>query len=118
MSVVFKSYRKEVENATEQAIQRALETVGGMAESDVKVQITKNRSVVTGNLRNSITHQQYDNNTEVVGTNVEYAPYVELGHHTRSGSFVSAKPYMRPAIENNKQKYQKVIQAELAKIGK
>ena len=91
MSVIFKSYRKEVESAMERAVDKALETVGGMAESDVKAQITRNRSVVTGNLRNSITHQREDEKTEVVGTNVEYAPYVELG----TVRMKKAKPYMR-----------------------
>ena len=68
----------------------------------------------TGRLRNSITHQQYDKNTELIGTNVEYAPYVELGHHTSSGKFVAPKPYLRPAAENHGEEYQKVIKACLA----
>lgn len=34
--------------------------------------------VNTGNLRNSMTHD-VSGNTGVIGTNVEYAPYVEFG---------------------------------------
>lgn len=113
MSVVFKSYRRDVENAMEHTKQNLLEKLGGMAESDVKVQITRNRSVRSGTLRNSITHQQYDDNTEVVGTNVEYAPYVELGHHARNGTWVGAKPYLRTALENNRAKYRAIIRSEL-----
>ncbi len=43
--------------------------------------------------------------TVYVGTNVEYAPYVELGT-----SRMGAKPYLRPAVENNKRKIEKAIE--------
>lgn len=52
------------------AKKRALEIMGGKAESYAK-QLCP---VDTGNLRNSITHRQIDENTEIVGTDVEYAP--------------------------------------------
>lgn len=116
MSVVFKSHRAEVESKLEEACEVALEIVGGMAESDVKKRITQNRSIVTGVLRNSITHEPMDSKTEVIGTNVEYAPYVELGHRTRNGGYVNPKPYLEPAISENAGKYQKVIQDVLSKI--
>ena len=65
--------------------------------------------VDTGRLRNSITHQQYDDNTEVVGTNVEYGPYVELGHHSPSGKMVAGKPFLRPAAEGHAAEYAEII---------
>lgn len=111
MSCEFKSYRKEISGAVTDAKARALEIIGGKAESYAK----RNCPVDTGNLRNSITHQQEDENTELIGTNVEYAPYVELGHHTKSGSFVDAKPYLRPAVENHKAEYRRIIRNELSK---
>lgn len=49
---------------------RALEICGGVAESYAKLRCP----VDTGNLRNSITHQQKDETTEVIGSAVEYAP--------------------------------------------
>ena len=52
----------------------------------------------------------YDESTEVIGTNVEYAPYVELGHHTASGSFVAGRPYLRPAAEGHSAEYRAIIQ--------
>ena len=96
MSVTFKSYAKDVLSAEQKAKQMALEIIGGKAESYAK----KLCPVDTGRLRNSITHQQYDENTEVIGTNVEYAPFVELGT-TR----MAARPYLRPAAEGHTAEY-------------
>lgn len=41
-------------------------------------------SVDTGRLRNSISHT-VDGEAAYIGTNVEYAPYVELGARGRQG---------------------------------
>ena len=41
-------------------------------------------SVDTGRLRNSISHT-VDDEAAYIGTNVEYAPYVELGARGRQG---------------------------------
>jgi len=104
MSVTFISHAKEVLSAEAAAKARALEIIGGKAESYAK----KLCPVDTGRLRNSITHQQLDDNTEVIGTNVEYAPYVELG--TRK---MSAKPFLRPAAEGHRAEYIEIIKAVL-----
>lgn len=64
------SNRAEMLAAVNEAKKRALEIMGGKAESYAK-QLCP---VDTENLRNSITHQQLDEDTEIVGTNVEYAP--------------------------------------------
>ncbi len=54
---------------------------------------------LTGTLRRSI-HTEKVSNTEVkVGTNVEYASYQEYGT-----SKMAARPYLRPAFDNNRQK--------------
>ena len=125
MSVKFTSYKKEVMNDIEQRIDRALDICGGVAENHAKVNLTKNRSVITNRLRGSIKHVRADKNTEAVGTNVDYAPYVELGHHQQPGRYVPAikkrlkaswvapKPYLRPAVENHKGEYEKIIANEL-----
>ena len=107
MSVVFKSYAKEALSAEQAARNKALEIIGGKAEGYAK----KLCPVDTGRLRNSITHQQYDPHTEVIGTNVEYAPYVELGHLTSSGKHVPGKPYLRPAAENHAEEYRDIVKA-------
>jgi hypothetical protein len=54
--------------------------------------------VDTGALRSSI-HAEFPKNVlaEVIA-DTNYAMYVEMGHHTRSGSFVAAQPYLQPAV--------------------
>lgn len=108
MATKFTSYKDERLQEIKQRIARALEICGGTGERYAKENLTRNRSVITGNLRNSITHQQINENTEAVGTNVEYAPYVELGtRHSR------AKPYLAPAIQNHTDEYLNIIKSEL-----
>jgi HK97 gp10 family phage protein len=78
----------------------ALGTIGLVAEGYAK----RLCPVDTGRLRGSITHTQMDEDTEVIGTNVEYAPYVELGT-TRT----RAQPYLRPAISDHVDQYARII---------
>lgn len=79
-----------------------------------------------GTLRNSITYGYSENVTESsvvleVGTNVEYGPYVELGHRQQPGRYVPAigkrlvrswvpgKPFLRPAFENHVDEIEKTL---------
>lgn len=55
-------------------IQEALTKCALLVEADAKL----NCPVDTGSLRSSITHNVYKDYAEV-GTNYEYAPYVEFG---------------------------------------
>lgn len=102
----FTSYRVKVEKATAEGIARALEICGGTAEAYA----VKECPIRTGRLSNSITHAQQNDTTEVVGTNVEYAPYVELG--TR---YQSPHPYLAPAVEQHREEYENIIKGELSK---
>ena len=125
MSIKFTSHKSACEAAVDAAISRALEICGGTAEGYAKENLTKNGSVQTGVLRNSITHQRKDKYTMAVGTKVEYAPYVELGHNQQPGRYVPAikkrlvaahvngKPYLRPAVEGHREEYERIIQTEL-----
>lgn len=118
------SHRHTVESDVTKAIHRALEICGGKAETYAK----KLCPVDTGNLRNSITHQREGDDTELIGTSVEYAPYVEIGHHQTPGryvpaigkrlvaSYVPGKPYMAPALQNHVSEYKEVFETELSKI--
>ena len=64
------------QSALERAIHNALEEIGDKAEYYAK-ELTP---VDTGRLRNSITYDvKTDEKAVYVGTNVEYAEYVELG---------------------------------------
>lgn len=111
------------------AVERALEIIGGKAETYAK----QNCPVDTGLLRNSITHavggntpavQAYTaskgggsgsysgtvgkagDQTVYIGSNVEYAADNELHHKTKSG-------FLRNACENHRDEYKEIIKSEL-----
>lgn len=100
---------KIVEEALDRALASALEEVGLAAEGFAKKKLTENHSVDTGRLRNSVTHI-IDMGEEAVyiGTNVEYAPYVELGT-----SHSKEKPYLRPAAQDHETEYRKIFEKHL-----
>ena len=100
MSVIFNSKVPEALSNMNDKRGIALEVIGGRAESYAK-QLCP---VDTGRLRNSITHAQLTEDTEVIGTNVEYAPYVELGTSRQR-----AQPYLRPAAENHVSEYRAIV---------
>ena len=66
--------------------------------------------------------------TLYLGSNVQYAPYVELGHHQQPGryvpaigkrlvnEYVAAKPFLRPAIENYAEQYNQILISALNAI--
>lgn len=129
MNIKFTDNSEEVLAALHEAAERALEKCGLTAEGYAK----KATPVDTGNLRNSISHK-VQKDTMFVGTNVEYAPYVEFGTgkyypggrpdpwvyrdekgnwHRTSG--VKAKPFIKPSVADHKQQYYDIIEQELKK---
>lgn len=80
MSYTYKDNTDEVLSALKMAKKRGLEAIGLVAEGHAK----KETPVNTGRLRNSISHAT-DDEAAYIGTNVEYAPYVELGARGRPG---------------------------------
>lgn len=68
----------EVLAAFENAIDRALDAIGETAVGYAQDVITEAGRVDTGRMRREIG-SDHDNKTVVIGTNVEYAPYHELG---------------------------------------
>lgn len=49
-----------------------------------------------------------------IGTNVEYAPYVEYGHQQYGGGgHVPAKPFIRPAAADHNDEYEKIMRKAL-----
>ena len=129
MNVQFTDNSKEVLEAMQQAAVRALEKCGLTAEGYAK----KLCPVDTGNLRNSITHTvDEEEPAAYIGSNVEYAAYVELG----TGKYVSggrptpwvyqdekgnwhrtngqkSQPYLKPAVADHANTYRKIIEDEL-----
>lgn len=95
----------DVLRALEGKIPVALEACGLQAEGYAKLKCP----VDTGNLRNSLTHTQEGDRTEVIGTNVSYAPYVELGTRRQS-----AQPYLKPAVADHVDEYRQIIEKHLS----
>lgn len=104
----------ELPNLLDKALEKACLIVENSAKQHCPVE--------SGQLRQSITHQ-VENKKGQVGTNVEYAPYIEIGTgiystqgngrqtpwkykdakgewHVTKGS--KAKPFLKPALEQNR----------------
>lgn len=109
---------KLFEKALAEQIEQALIAIGIAAEGNAKREITKrvyntpeskSGYVRTGRLRNSITHaSDAEEKAVIVGSNVEYAPYVELGT-----SKMIARPYLVPAVTQHTDEYKDILTAIL-----
>lgn len=113
MSYTFIDHSPEVLAALELQVKKGLTTCGLVAEGYAKAECP----VDTGNLRNSITHA-VEGNDAYIGTNVEYAVYVEMGTGRRGGwsqdiAGQAAQPYIRPAIENHMSEYEDILENAL-----
>lgn len=118
--VTFTSHKEEAMKAVSEAMARALEICGGKAETYAKQEAPVGTPESTGipgyrggTLRNSITHEQWDEKTEAIGSTVKYAPYVEFGTYKMQ----PPRPFLRKALENHREEYKAVIEREMAKVG-
>ena len=100
MKVDFKDNSEQVLSAMEKAIKNGLEAIGLTAEGHAK----KETPVDTGRLRNSISHVT-DEDAAYIGTNVEYAPYVELGARGRQG-----KHMLQRAATEHSDEYKRLME--------
>ena len=98
----------DVKNALPEVLEKALMEIGIEAEGHAKEIITEKGAVDTGRLRNSITHALDGTKAVHIGTNVEYAPYIEAGT-----SRMKARPFLRPAIEDFKDEYKEILENNL-----
>lgn len=129
MKVDFTDNSKEVLAAMHEAAARALEKCGLVAEG-----YAKNLCPVdTGNLRNSITHTVDEQEpAAIIGTNNEYAAYVELGtgkyaeggrptpwvYQDAKGNWhmthgQRAQPFLKPAVADHAAQYRDILESEL-----
>ena len=100
MNYTYKDNTDEVLAALESAKKRGLEAIGLTAEGHAK----KETPVDTGRLRNSISHAN-DDEAAYIGTNVEYAPYVELGARGRKG-----KHMLQRAATEHTDEYKRIME--------
>lgn len=101
--------------AVKQGIKKAMAEIADQAESNV----ADLAPVDTTRLKTSITGVS-DDDTAYIGTNVEYAPYVEMGHTQTPGRYVPAlgkrlvrdwvapRPFLKPGIMNNMDEYEEI----------
>lgn len=95
----------QVVDGIDSAIGVALEKIGLSAENYA----ARKCPVDTGNLRGSITHEvDAGDNAVYIGTNVEYAPYVELGTSRQK-----AQPFLRPAASEHGAQYRQILKKTL-----
>ena len=102
MKVDYKDNSKQVLSALEKGKRNALTAIGATAETHTKDNITADDLIDTGRLRNSISYT-VDGESAYIGTNVEYAPYLELG--TKK---ITAHHYLKRAVTEHKDEYKKL----------
>ena len=128
------SYVRQVKRATDSAMKRAAHMIGGTIESHAKEycpaiggeepRIGTYRSNNRDKTGKEIepkegvyaekADQDEDNQVSVyVGTNVQYAPYQELGAPNIN---LPARPYLRPAFENHRQEIEQIIQQVFGRL--
>lgn len=90
-------------SALQEQIAQALDAIGLTAEGYARDLCP----VDTGRLQNSISHAR-DDRAAYIGTNVEYAPYIELGT-----SRMKPRPYLRPAATEHSDEYKEIVKAAL-----
>lgn len=135
---ITKNNKDEILAGLEDAVEKSLAMIGIKAEKYAKAlcpvgtpESTGKKGYRGGTLRNSITFK-VDGDTLYVGTNIEYAPYVELGtgpyftpppswetFETSRGTgeghgYVHARPFLRPAIEDHLSLYGRIIKDNLS----
>lgn len=121
-TVQYTSFLGEVKAGMERQAAAALEEIGGKAETYAKLLAPTK----TSRLKNSITHRMLGSRAVIVGTNVEYAPYVELGHAQQPGRYVPAigkrlkkawvngRPFLKPAVEERTDEYKGILEKHLS----
>ena len=115
IEVTLTSNKDEILEALGEQLGKAMIAIGMTAESNAKKEITKavydtpeskSGYVRTGRLRNSISYGVDTSEPAVyIGSNVKYAPYVELGT-----SKMRARPYLKPAVENYAGEYKDLLE--------
>ena len=130
----------EILRGIDDAINDALEAIGMKAETFAAAlaptgtpESTGKRGYRGGTLKQSITHEvNPDEHILSVGSNVEYAPYVELGTGPNfkappeweefnvpgskgiGSGYVRPRPFLRPAMEDHMNHYADIMKAFLS----
>ena len=98
----------EVLKALENAIDRALDSIGETAVGYAQDVITEAGRVDTGTMRGSVD-TDHDERTVVIGTNLEYAPHHELG--TSKG--IKPIHFLKRAATEHTEEYKNLVKDSL-----
>lgn len=101
--IILENNTEYVKNAMNRALAAAMEEIGLAGERFAKDKCP----VDTGRLRNSITHV-HDEGKVYLGTNVEYAPYIEFGTSRQD-----PRPFLTPAATQHTQFYKSILKKHL-----
>ena len=123
----FISHKNEVLSASDELVEKAMIMIGLQMEGYAKEYLTSQDAVDTGRLRGSITFAtetehssgqspaeagdystlgKPEKHTVTVGTNVEYAPYIEFGT-----SKMADRPYLRPTVTDHLDEYKEILES-------
>ena len=116
--IEFTDNSQEVLDAARSQILLALEAIGqeaeGYAKEDCPVGSPESTGIsgyVGGRLRNSIAHAVDESEPAAyIGTNVEYAPYVEYGNYKH---LVGKNHFLRDAASSHSEHYKAIMEAML-----
>lgn len=107
---IAEDHTKEVKQALDAAIARGLEQCGQKARDYASMLAP----VDTGRLAGSI-ESVVQENTAVIGTNVEYAEYQEFGT-SRMGAANNGEGFLRPAVSRHIEEYKNILERTLSEI--
>ena len=103
---VTRSKKAEYQRKMSRIQELFLEEAGALVAGEAKTRTPVN----TGRLRNSIEYRVTEDDA-IIGTNVEYAPYVEYGT-----SRMRAQPYLRPALDENRRRINELLKDNIRRV--
>ena len=108
IEVKLKNNAPEVQAALENAIKRGLFAIGENAVKNAQHYVDVEQRIDTGRMRRSINHNEGANET-IIGTNVEYAMYQELG--TSRG--IKPAYFLTRSARNHSKEYVKIMKESI-----
>ena len=105
--MTFRSYRREVRAEMERAEQRALEKIGLYVDGEA----VSRSPVVSGRLKSSWEHEVNEDRV-TVGSNVEYAGFVEFGTSRQREQRI-----LTGSVEDNVDNIRSITERELNGVG-
>lgn len=107
ISITVKSYVPQVLSEIESRTKTALDECGLVATGHAQEYVPRD----TGNLAGSITHETEEEQV-IIGTNVDYAPYVEFDEKAQHASPTGAH-YLKKSLSEHIDEYEKIFAREL-----